>query len=67
MTAMMETTKTKTARAAAAERTIATQTQEEEEEEEAEIIGQYFFSKPAPLPSSALTDLKLDKRTMCMW
>ena len=61
------TARTKTARAAAAERTIVTQTQEEEEEEEAEIIGQYFFSKPAPLLSSASTDLKLDKSTVGMW
>ena len=64
--AALRTTTAKTTRAAAVERTIATRTQEEEEEE-AEIIGQSFFSTPAPLPSSALTDLKLDKHTACMW
>ena len=50
----------------AEERTIATRMQEEEEEEEEEIIRQPFFSTPAPLPSSALTNLKLDKHTACM-
>ena len=54
--------------AAAAERTISTRTQEEEEEEEeGDIIGQSFFSTPASFPSSASTDLKLDKHTACMW
>ena len=59
------TATTKTERSAEAERTIFNRTQEEKEKE-AEIIGQYFFSTPAPLPSSTPTDLKLDKHTTCM-
>ena len=66
MTTTTTTAMTKTARAAAAERTIATWAQEDEEGA-AEIVGQSFFSTPAPLTSSASTGLKLDKHTACIW
>ena len=74
-TTVSVTATTKTAHAAAAKREISNWKQKEEEEA-AEITGQSFFlmpaplttmTTPAPLLSSALTDLKLDKHTACMW